>query len=84
MNKNLRRAIMKSLNLQNKANRTKNPLDIMNYRKQRNYVTKLNKTAKLEYFNNLKLGKGNKPIEKWRNANFILLISTIKLILTLC
>ena len=28
--------------------------DIMNYKKQRNYVAKLNKTAKLEYFNNLK------------------------------
>ena len=53
---------MKSLNLENKANKTKNPLDIMNYRKQRNYVTKLNKTANLEYFNNLKLGKDNKPI----------------------
>ena len=24
-------------------------------------MTKLNKTAKLEYFNNLKLGKDNKP-----------------------
>ena len=47
--------------LKNKANKTKNPLDIMNYKKQRNYVTKLNKTAKLEYFNNLKLGKDNKP-----------------------
>ena len=62
MNKNVRRAIMKSLNLENKANKTKNPLDIMNYKKQRNYVTKLNKTANLEYFNNLKLGKDNKPI----------------------
>ena len=33
----------------------------MNYKKQRNYKTKLNKTAKPEYFNNLKLGKDNKP-----------------------
>ena len=52
---------MKRSKLKNKANKTKNPLDIMNYKKQRNYVTKLNKTAKLEYFNNLKLGKDNKP-----------------------
>ena len=60
MNKNLRRAIMKRSKLKNKANKTKHPLDIMNYKKQRNYVTKLNKTAKLEYFNNLKLEKDNK------------------------
>ena len=52
---------MKRSKLKNKANRTKDPLDIMNYKKQRNYVTKLNKTAKLEYFNNLKLRKDNKP-----------------------
>ena len=52
---------MKWSKLKNKANKTKNPLDIVNYKKQRNYVTKLNKTAKLEYFNNLKLGKDNKP-----------------------
>ena len=71
MNKNLRRAIMKSLNLENKANKTKNPLDIMNYKKQRNYVTKLNKTANLEYFNNLKLGKDNKPIWEKCKPHFI-------------
>ena len=32
----------------------------MNYRKQLNYVTKLNKIAKLEQFNSLKLGKDNR------------------------
>ena len=52
---------MKRSKLKNSANKTKNPLDIVNYKKQRHYVTKLNKTAKLEYFNNLKLGKDNKP-----------------------
>ena len=36
----------------------------MNNKKQRNYVTKLNKTARFEYFNNLKLGKDNKPFWK--------------------
>ena len=46
---------MKRSKLKNKANKTKNPFDIINYKKQSNYVTKLNKTAKLEYFNNLKL-----------------------------
>ena len=54
MNKNLRRAIMKRSKLKNKANKTKTPLDITNYKEQRSYVTKFNKTAKLEYFNNLK------------------------------
>ena len=33
----------------------------MNYRKQLNYVTKLNKTVKLGQFNSLKLGKDDKP-----------------------
>ena len=47
MNKNLRRAIMKTPKLKNKANKTKYPLDIMNYQKQLNYVIKLHKTAKL-------------------------------------
>ena len=61
MNNNLRQAIMKRSKPNNKANKTENAVDIMNYKKQRNYVTKLNKTAKLEYFNNLKLGKDNKP-----------------------
>ena len=36
----------------------------MNYRKQLNYVTKLNKIAKLEWFNSLKLGKDNRPFWK--------------------
>ena len=61
INKNLRLAIMKSSKLEYKPNKTKNSLDIINYQKQHNYVTKLNKTAKLEYFNHLKLGKDNKP-----------------------
>ena len=60
MNKSLRWVIMKRSKLKNKANKTKNPLD-MNYKKKHNYVIKLNKTAKLEYFNNLKLGKDKKP-----------------------
>ena len=52
---------MRKSKLKNIANKTKNPLDIMNYKNQRNYVTKSNKTAKLEYFNNLKLGTVSKP-----------------------
>ena len=52
---------MKRSKLKSKVTKTKDPLDIMIYKIQRNYLTKLNKTAKLEYFNNLKLGKDNKP-----------------------
>ena len=70
MKKNLRRAIIKRSKLNNKANKTKNYLDIMNYKKQRNYVTKVNKTAKREYFNNLKLGKDNKAFWGKRKPYF--------------
>ena len=42
---------MKRSKLKNIANKTKSTSDIMNYKKQRNYVVQLNKKAKLEYFN---------------------------------
>ena len=38
---------MKRSKLKNKANKTKLPVDINNYKKQRNYVANLNKRAKL-------------------------------------
>ena len=58
---------MKKSKLKNKANKSNNFLDIINYKKQHCYVTKLNKTTKLEYFNNLKLGKDIKPFwEKYK------------------
>ena len=41
---------MKGSRLKNKENKTKDPTDIKNYKKQRNYVANLNKEAKLEYF----------------------------------
>ena len=46
-----------------KANNTKDPIDIRNYKKQRNYVENLNKT-KLEYFSKYN-SNGNKPF--WVN-----------------
>ena len=52
MTKMLRQAIMKRSRFKNKANKTKNHLDIRNYKKQRNIVVNLNKEAKLQYFNN--------------------------------
>ena len=42
-----------------KSNKTKNPLDILNFKKELNQMTELNKPAKVEYFNNLKLDKDN-------------------------
>ena len=47
--------------LKNKANKTKNPSDIKNYKKQRDYVVQLNEKAKLEYFNNFDSSQGSKP-----------------------
>ena len=42
---------MKRSRLKNKANRSKNPVDIANYKKQRNLVVLLNRQAKSKYFN---------------------------------
>ena len=50
INKELRKAIMKRSRIKNKANKTKKPIDISNFKKQRNYVVNLNKQAKFEYF----------------------------------
>ena len=50
-NKSLRKAIMKRSILRNKANRSKDAVDIGNYKKQRNLVVSLNRQAKSKYFN---------------------------------
>ena len=47
INKTLRHEIMNRSKLKNKANKTKNPSDIKNFKKQCNYVVQLNKNAKL-------------------------------------
>ena len=59
--KTLKHEIMKRSKLKNKANKTKNPSDIKNYKKQRDYVVQLNEKAKLEYFNNFDSSQGSKP-----------------------
>ena len=41
MNKFLRRAIMKRPKLKNKANKTKHPVDIKIYKKQRNFIVRV-------------------------------------------
>ena len=61
VDKNLRKAIMKRSKLKNKANRTKQQEDIINYKKQRNLVVKLNRESKLQYFGDIDTSKNSKP-----------------------
>ena len=49
MNKFLIRAIMKRLKLKNKATKTKHPVDIKIYKKQRNYVVGLNRINSVQF-----------------------------------
>ena len=53
--------LWKDPNWKNKANKTKHPVDIKMYKKQRNYVVGLNKPAKFKYFDNLDCKKDTKP-----------------------
>ena len=55
------KAIMKRSELKSKANRTKQPKDISDYKKQRNLVVRLNKERRIEYFENLETSKNSKP-----------------------
>ena len=61
VDKNLRKAIMKRSELKSKANRTKRPKDISDYKKQQNLVVRLNKERRIEYFENLETSKNSKP-----------------------
>ena len=56
---------MKRSKLKNKANKTTDPTDIRNYKKQRNYVVNLSKEAKLEYFSKYE-SNNSKPF--WVNC----------------
>ena len=63
-NKNLRKQVMIRSRLKNKANKSKNPLDIAKFKRQRNLVTALNKQAKLQYFENRSVDCNSKPFWK--------------------
>ena len=65
INKFACKTIMKRSRLKNKTNKTKNHLDIRNYKKQRNIVVNLNKEAKMQYFDNYHL-TNIKPF--WENC----------------
>ena len=60
VDKNFPKAIMKRSELKSKANRTKRPKDISDYKKQRNLVVRLNKERRIEYFGNLETSKNSK------------------------
>ena len=53
VNKELRKAIMKRTNLKNIANKSKQQVDIRNYKVQRNHVVNLNIKTKREYFKSI-------------------------------
>ena len=55
---------MKRSQLKNKANKTRNATDILNYKKQRNYVVILNNQCKKDHFDRLNLEKDSKPFWK--------------------
>ena len=46
--------------MKSKANRTKQPKDISDYKKQRNLAVELNKERRIEYFENLETSKNTK------------------------
>ena len=69
-NKNLRKAIMKSSRLKNKANRSKDPVAIANYKKQRNLVVSLNSQAKSEYFMKFQIPKAQDLSGKLASRTF--------------
>ena len=52
---------MKRSKLKSKANRTKRPKDISDYKKQWNLVVRLNKERRIEYFENLETSKISEP-----------------------
>ena len=51
-------------NLKNKANKTKDPKNILKYKKERSYVVKLNNQSKQEHFDSLNPFLDSKPIWK--------------------
>ena len=79
---NLRKAIMKRSRLKNKAKRTKAPIDIVNYKKQRNLVVSLNRQAKYEYFNEVSNSESSRPF--WKPASRTFQIKMLAEILRLC
>ena len=58
---------MKRSRLKNKVARSKDPVDIANYKKKRNLVVSLNCQAKSEYFNEVSNSESPRPF--WKLAS---------------
>ena len=56
--------------LKNKANKLKNPSDIVKFKRQRNLVVNLNKQAKFQYFEKLTVDCNSKSFWKACKLNF--------------
>ena len=66
-NKNLWKAIMENPRLKNKANKSKQPIDIACYKIRLNLVVSLNRQSKFDYFNSLPVQRLQNP--SGNNAN---------------
>ena len=64
INKTFHKAILKRSQLKNKTSKTRNATDILNYKKKRNYVVKLNNQCKKDHFDRLNPVKDSKPFWK--------------------
>ena len=64
INKTVRKAIMKRFQLKNKANKTKDPKNILKYKKQCCNVVKLKNQSKQEHFDSLNPFLDSKPFWK--------------------
>ena len=62
--KNLRKQILIRSRLKNKATKSKNPIDIVKFKRQRNLMSNLNKQAKLQSFEKLSVDCNSKPFWK--------------------
>ena len=66
MKKNLRKAMMKRSELETKFYRTKNPVDQVAYKKQKNFVSRLYKRERRNLYNNLDIHNITDNKRFWR------------------
>ena len=55
---------MENQRLKNKANKSKQPIDIACYKIRRNLVVSLNRQSKFDYFNSTSSSEASKPFRK--------------------
>ena len=61
LNESLRATIMKCSRLKSKAKKSQLPAYLSKYKKQRNFVVRVNKKYQKEYFGNLNVATNSKP-----------------------